>query len=87
MNYIELYKNFLIGFSIFLIILYAAHLVRHYTVKNKECTILKGQCPENKYCGINGTCVEGNENESCFLGLAQCKRPFNCYPDFKCHKF
>ena len=68
-------------------IIYLPPLIKHYLLEKKECSILKGQCPNGTYCGINGKCVEGNENDSCTLGLAQCKRPFNCLPDFKCHKY
>jgi hypothetical protein len=82
----SLHKYFFIVFMFILAIVYLPPLFQHYT-QPKECTIMKGQCKNNQYCGINGKCVEGKEGDSCFLGLAQCQRPFNCMPDFKCHRF
>jgi hypothetical protein len=86
-NLDNIHKYIFFGFVLLLLILYLPPLIRHYLINNKECSILKGTCPTGKYCNLDGKCVEGNENDTCFLGLAQCKRPFNCLPDFKCHKF
>ena len=83
----NIHRYVFFGFLLLLAILYIPPLVKHYTLKSKKCSILKGECPNGAYCSVDGECVEGNEGQSCFLGLAQCKRPFNCLPDFKCHKF
>lgn len=82
----NIHRYIFFGLVILLTIIYLPHLLKHYTSKTKKCSVLKGECPNNMYCGMNGECVEGNENDSCFLGLAQCKRPYNCLPDFKCHR-
>ncbi len=74
-------------FFIIILLLYGFFILKHFYNYNRKCTIFTGQCGNNTYCSINGKCVEGNEGDSCFLGLAQCKRPFNCYPNFKCTRF
>ena len=81
-----LFIGFVVGFVVLVVVLYGWHLVRHYT-SERDCTIFKGECPNGHYCGVNGKCQLGKENDSCFLGLAQCQNPYNCYPDFKCHRF
>lgn len=73
-------------FMLVMILLYGWFMYKHFS-NERDCTVFKGQCGQGQYCGVSGKCQDGKEGDSCFLGLAQCQRPFNCYPDFKCHKF
>jgi hypothetical protein len=87
MNIDIFHKSVFVIFITILIVLYGFYIIKHILNQNKRCIIFKGQCPNGKYCGIDGNCVVGDLGDSCFLGLAQCKRPYNCYPNFKCNKF